>query len=201
MAQPKHLKQSAKRAKKTKDAKATKAYVGDPRESSEIRRCRNTLSISGRAILVYLAWRFVKSFMVSALGSNSTKELDAKYFEDMFANMNYPFIGHIDLKVALLVFMAMLAFGFIEFFLYIYISRCALAQSRGEYRSGLYLLVARIVLAIDVIASLMVIPFVVFMSSIDEVLVTVIIDLTSFAMLFDLIRAGTKLRRLAGEGA
>ena len=63
------------------------------------------------------------------------------------------------------------------------------------------LLVARIVLAIDVIASLMVIPFVVFMSSIDEVLVTVIIDLTSFAMLFDLIRAGTKLRRLAGEGA
>lgn len=190
MAQPKHFKRQP-------DAKMP---AKDLRESSEVRRCRNTLSISGRAILVFLAWRFVKSAMLSTFGQRNPQDFDAASFEDMFANLSYPLVGKLDLKLVLAIFIIVMIYSFIELFLCIYVSRCALAQSRGEDRSGLYLLVACVVLTIDVTASLMVMPLVLSISSIEDILVSTIIDLTSFAMLFDLIRAGTKLRRLTGEG-
>ena len=156
----------------------------------ELRRHQNTLIIIGLGVIAFGIWSIIKMVMLLLLAPDTLFELMAPKTETEVSKQTMMII-----VVSLVAF-----FLLIDLALRLYVGRSAIREARTGKKRITYLIIAGLIAALN--ASSLSTPFIYgtqyYLSGLDMV-VTFLIDLTSFIVLIELIRSGVKVRQLRKE--
>ena len=157
---------------------------------AELRRQRDTLAISGLAVLVLNLWGLVRSFVVSAYGSvqaNASDELAAEKFEAFLAQVNI----NVLILFAFLLFVVMV----VDFLFCIKIGVSAIAVGRGKVRRRTYLFLAVLVIIRCVASIAISVAGGAYVGMSLGVVSSIVVDVSMILALVDIIRSSEYLAR------
>lgn len=157
-----------------------------------LRRYRDTLMIVGRGNLLFGIWGMIRTVMTYIISSDEREKLIA----DFRSAPEYQ--PDLEIVFYVLFFVIMLVVLLLEISLRIYIYRASRAESMGEHRSILYLIVAALIAGV----SLFSVWYSVFKGyygdmDIFDICITIAIETTSSILLLDLVRSSIRVRQLS----
>lgn len=159
----------------------------------ELRKQRDTLAISGLAIIVFCVWNFVKASLISSLGMERTATMSEERAAELFDLIER------NIEVAVLVIVVIALSMIASIFLRIYVGLSAVAEGRGKRRGGLYVFFAILLVISEVTAIVLVVVAGRWLGVLEYVVGSLIIDLTSVFALVEVIRSAIKVKRLSRQ--
>ncbi len=166
--------------------------LGDAESATKLRRSRDALSISGRAIVAFGLWDIARAFLSSAYGSSLGQ--NDEEIERVFADFDIE-----NMELLAIIALIVLVLLFLSIFLRFHVGLAAHSEARGKKKGWGYVVLAA-VMALNNTALAIVSYTFLFVTrsylSLAGTLITSIIDLTSIYAYVDLIRSAITVKRL-----
>ncbi len=154
----------------------------------EIRRRRSILSITGIGVIFFGLWNLIKMHLIFLMGKNQLLNEAAAADENLSPTL-----------ILIIAYFLSLLLSLIDILVRLHIGRSAIKQSKGEPSSCLGACIFLLIMYVFLIA-LGIIDLRVSDWNILDQIVSLIVDITSFIMLFELTFASIKLRKLINAG-
>lgn len=189
MAQPKHM-------------RGPSGFGTTSPKLRELRKCQDTLTICGPAIIIYGAWNIIKGLIFTSYGRNSTDPTSSSdRLTAYLSNMGDDVLFKLAIALVVLLFTFLVS----DSLLRLYVGRTAYREGKGT-RRGRALVAPAIVLAVINIlfmtaGAVMTLAFssIPLVGTLLYLATSGLIDLASLLALFDVIRAASQAKRLRAE--
>ncbi len=158
----------------------------DEERNALLRRYRNNIESSGRAIIIFAAWAVLKFIITAAVSKDELKEM-----------MN---IAEVDDELVYVVFgIIFFLFMVISFLVFFYIGRSAIKYARGEKKGKGFMFLAFLI----GVSSFFSIPSYILQKwsfeNFDTIIASVLVDVTMCFIIYDMLISSRRMNRIQKE--
>ncbi len=158
----------------------------------DIRRYSNRLMVTGAGIMVLGVWSLVKTVMVAAFRTDDSLHVMFNEIMTETEGDTYKAIVVFIVAAAIVLVVATVILSF-HFYVFVNASR----EGRGGKKKNLYLVVAGLMICVSVFSMVsLIINFRSGESGIFDTFVSLVLEVTSFILLVELMHAAVKVRKL-----